>query len=148
MKTIYLAADHGGFALKEKLKAYLMHKGIHIKDLGASFYNPQDDYPDYAIPLGKEIVKAHTLGIVACRNGQGVCIAANKVRGVRAVTGFSVAEVRMARLHDKANILSLPANYLSWEKARSLVHTFLQTKFSHGIRHQRRLRKIARYEHG
>ena len=81
-----------------------------------------------------------------CRNGQGICIAVNKVKGARGVTGFSIKEAKTTRLDDDANILSLPADYLDKGMAKKIAKVWLNTKFSHKKRHKRRLNKVRLYE--
>ena len=145
---LYIAADHGGFQLKKYLLRYL-EKQLKIKatDLGALKHNPTDDFPDYAIPLAKAVVKNKTnLGIVICRNGVGVCIAANKVKGARAVLGFNIEATEWARRDDHVNILCLPAEYLSNDHAAAIVKKFLETPVDVDERFLRRLKKIAAIE--
>ena len=142
---IYIGSDHGGFKLKKELISYLQKK-FTIIDVGPHTLNPQDDYPDYVIPLAEKVSKSRNLGIVICRNGQGVCIAANKVKGIRAVTGFSQKEAKKTRLDDNANVLALPADYLTQKEAKKIVMVWLKTSFSNATRHKRRLKKISKYE--
>ncbi len=144
---VYIAADHGGFKLKEKLKQYVMRLGYEGMDFGARAYKPGDDYPDYVIPLAEKVARdKRALGIVLCRNGQGVCIAANKVRGARAVTGFSKKMAASTRRDDNANVLCLPADYISEREAKEIVKIWLRTKFSGAKRHVRRLKQVEKFE--
>ncbi|PIN87585.1 ribose-5-phosphate isomerase [Candidatus Woesearchaeota archaeon CG10_big_fil_rev_8_21_14_0_10_32_24] len=143
---VFIASDHGGFNLKKELIEYLIKKGHNVRDLGPFAYNKEDDYPDFAIPLAESAVKEKAKGIVICRNGQGICIAVNKVKGARGVTGFSMKEAKTTRLDDDANILSLPAEYLEKGMAKKIVDVWLNTKFSGKIRHKRRLNKVRLYE--
>ncbi len=145
MKTIYIASDHGGYGLKKKLIPYL-EKKYKVEDLGPYSYNKNDDYPDYAIPLAKKVAKTKSQGIVICRNGQGICIAVNKIKGIRGVTGFSVKEAKTTKLDDNANVLSLPADYLTVGKAKKITKVWLETKFSGLKRHKRRLAKVKKVE--
>ena len=118
-----------------------------VKDLGPTMFNSHDDYPDYVIPLARKVAKDNkSVGVVICRNGQGVCIATNKVKGIRAVTGFSIKEVRTTRKDDNANVLCVPADYLKKEEIKKIVLKWLKTPFSHALRHQRRLQKIKKVE--
>src|SRR3989338_8995021 len=150
ISRIYLASDHGGFELKKKIISFLKmkkNKKYSLKDLGPFSYNPVDDYPDYAIPLAKSV--AHdkkSIGIVLCKNGQGVCIAVNKVKGIRGVTGFSKEMVASTRADDHANVVCLPASYLSEKEVKEIVILFLKTPFSGAKRHQRRLAKVRKLE--
>ena len=143
---VFIASDHGGFKLKEELIEYLTKKGHNIRDLGPFVLNKEDDYPDFGIPLAEAVVKSKAKGIVICRNGQGICIAVNKVKGARGVTGFSVKEAKTTRLDDDANILSLPADYLTKGDAKKIANVWLNTKFSNKKRHKRRLNKVRLYE--
>jgi len=145
-KKIYIGSDHGGLKLKVKLISFLQKKGYTIQDIGPHTLQSDDDYPDYAIPLGKMVVKNKSKGILICRNGQGISIAANKVKGVRAVTGFSSKMIQSTRLDDNANIVSLPADYITLRESKKIVLSFLSTSFLGEKRHKRRLRKIAKFE--
>jgi len=145
MKTIVLGADHAGFKLKEKLKKHLKQK-YRVVDEGALKCKPNDDYPDYAFKVGKRIVKHNEIGILVCGSSEGVCIAANKVKGVRAVTAMTIKTVKLAREHNEANILCLSGWLTKPEKAIRLVDVFLSTSFSGEKRHKRRIKKIEKYE--
>ena len=143
---IFIASDHGGFKLKKKLFVYLFNLGYTVEDFGPHQLNAKDDYPDYAFPLAQGVSKSKNLGILICRNGQGMCIAANKVKGVRAVTGFSSKMIKSTRKDDNANVLCIPADYLSERAAKEIVKTFVKTKFSKATRHARRLNKIRKFK--
>lgn len=143
---IYLASDHGGFAVKEKVKALLDRESIAYKDLGPQRLVPDDDYPDYILPLAEKVVHEQAMGIIACRNGQGVAVAANKVKGARAVVCWNEGCAQSSRNDDNANILSLPADYLSDVEIKTIVDSWLATPFSYEARHVRRLAKVADYE--
>jgi ribose 5-phosphate isomerase B len=143
---IYLASDHGGFAVKEQVKKILSTEGIAYKDLGPLKLQSDDDYPDYVLPLAEKVAKEEAMGIVSCRNGQGVAIAANKVYGVRAAVCWNESCAETARTDDNANILSLPADYLSSLEIEKIVAAWIATPFSHDARHLRRLTKVTDYE--
>jgi ribose 5-phosphate isomerase B len=144
---VYIASDHGGFELKKKIILFLQKRGYILEDFGPFQYNPKDDYPDYVVPLARKVAKLrNAFGIVLCRNGQGVCIATNKVNGIRAVTGFSIKEARMTRSDDNANVLSIPADYLTLQKSKEIIIAWLETPFSKKKRHIRRLNKVRRLE--
>lgn len=145
---IYLASDHGGFSVKEQVKAYLQTEGIAHKDLGPLALQKDDDYPDYIIPLAEKVTKEGASGIISCRNGQGAAIAANKVPGIRAAVCWDERCTETVRNDDNANILSLPADYLTSLEIEKIVQTWLATPFSHDARHQRRIEKITDYELG
>ena len=146
MKKIFIASDHGGFKLKNKLLSFLLKKGYLVEDIGPFEYKKDDDYPDYAIPLAKRVARNKSKGVVICRNGQGVCIAVNKIKGIRGVTGFSIKEAKTTRQDDNANILSIPADYISSTKAKRIISIWLSTPFSNALRHKRRINKIKKIE--
>ena len=146
MKTLYLGADHAGFALKEKVKAWLDKKKIPYRDLGNTVLDAYDDYPDFAGKVASHVARTKRFGILFCGSAQGMCIAANKVNGIRAVVPFSLKEAQLSREHNDANVLCLSGWYFSSVKAIALVHKFLSTQFSGEVRHKRRLRRIALLE--
>ncbi len=143
---IYLASDHGGYALKEKLKEWLKGRKIPHKDFGPASLDPEDDYPDYVLPLAAAVAKDNVKGIVICRNGQGAAIAANKTPGIRAAVCLDTHCATSSRNDDDANILSLPGDYLTLAQAENIVSNWLFTPFSHHARHVRRLAKLADFE--
>ena len=143
---IYLGADHAGFALKEKVKIWLDKKKILYQDLGNVVLDAHDDYPDFAVKVARRVSRTKRLGILFCGSAQGMCIAANKVNGIRAVVPFSLKEAQLSREHNDANVLCLSGWYFSPAKATALVQKFLSTRFSGEVRHKRRLRKIAMLE--
>ena len=145
-KKIYLGSDHAGFALKEKLKRWLEKNNYLYQDLGNVILDVTDDYPDFAIKVAKAVASKKALGILLCGSAQGMCIAANKIKGVRAVVPFSLKEVRLAREHNDANIICLSGWYFHFHKATQLLQKFLTTSFSKEARHIRRLNKIRRLE--
>ena len=147
--TIFLGSDHAGFQLKEKIKKYLQEHGKDVQDLGAFDLNPDDDYPDFIIPVAKKITEnpEENKGIVLGGSGQGEAIVANRSKGVRAVVyyGGNLDIVRLSRQHNNANILSLGAHFLSKEEAFEAVKLWLETPFEGG-RHERRIQKIHKAE--
>lgn len=145
--VVYLASDHGGYNLKEELKPWLEEKGLTVEDLGAFDLNPQDDYPDFVLPLAQKVASnQNSKGIILGRSGNGEAIAANKVKSVRAVLCFNEKMAQMAREHNDANIISLGADYLEPEKMKLIVQVFLETPFPGEERHLRRLQKIRDFE--
>ncbi|HZX49574.1 MAG TPA: RpiB/LacA/LacB family sugar-phosphate isomerase [Candidatus Paceibacterota bacterium] len=147
---IYLASDHAGLDLKEKLKKYIEQElGEEVEDMGAFAMNPDDDYPDFVIPAAEKVGKdpEHNLAIVLGGSGQGEAIAANKVKGVRAALyyGGPLDIVKLSRQHNNANILSLGARFVSLEEAKEAVKLWLETSFQEG-RHERRVNKISEFE--
>ncbi len=141
---VLLASDHAGFELKEALAPFLRERGYEVEDLGPSTLDPNDDYPDYLMMLGRHIVEAGALGIGIGGSGQGEAIAANKVKGVRAAVYYGGPKeiLTLSREHNNANILSLGARFLSAEEAKEAVMLWLTTPFSNDERHVRRIAKL------
>lgn len=142
MKPIYIAADHAGFKLKELLKVQLAKNKIAFVDLGNSVYEKNDDYPDFGYVLAKKVAKEKGIGVLMCGSSFGVCIVANKVKGIRAVSISNVRDAKLSREHNNANVLCLSGWNLSSQNAMKIVNAFLTTKFSTEARHRRRVKKI------
>ena len=140
-RRLYIASDHAGFELKKHIISYIENTGLCIEDLGATS-DKESDYPVYAHLLVSKIVSPHDLGILICGSGQGMSMTANKYPHIRAALCWSKSTTRLARQHNNANILCLPARILTSENALSIVLTFLGTSFEEGERHLRRLEKI------
>lgn len=144
---IYLATDHGGYELKEILKNWLKENSYDTKDLGAFSIDPNDDYPDFIIPLARKVSQEpDSLGIIIGRSGNGEAIAANKIKGIRAAVCLNEEMARKAKQHNDANILSLGADYISVDEAKNIAKMFLDTSFSNEERHVRRIKKIKEIE--
>jgi len=145
---IYLGADHGGYQLKEQVKQWLEEWSMPYQDLGAKQLDPEDDYPDFALEVAKQVARApqHNRGILACRSAAGMVIAANKVKGIRAVAPLTATAAQHAREHNDANVLGLSGDWLDTAAAQTVVYSWLTTSFSKESRHQRRLDKITQYE--
>lgn len=144
---IFIGSDHGGYELKEELKGFLEELGYEVEDMGAHTLDPDDDYPDFIFPTAEKVAQnPGNMGIVIGRSGNGEAMAANKVKGIRAALCWNEEIARKAREHNDANVLSLGADFVSVEKAKKIVKTFLETPFSGEERHKRRLQKIANYE--
>ena len=138
---IAIGSDHGGYELKGKLIKYIEDLGYEVVDYG-TYSDESVDYPDYGEKVAKSVVAGNEdLGVVICGTGIGISIAANKVKGARAALCSDTFSASMARQHNNANILSLPARYISLEQALKMVDIFLETKFDGG-RHERRVEKI------
>ena len=146
MKKIYLGADHAGFKLKEKIKVWMEKHAIAYEDLGNTTFNPDDDYPDYAEKVARAVVRNNSLGLLICGSAQGVCIAANKIKGARAAIPYSLKEARLAREHNDANIICLSGWFIHFHKATKIIEKFLTTPFSQEARHIRRVNKIKKME--
>jgi ribose 5-phosphate isomerase B len=142
-KVLALGSDHAGFELKEFIKKYLTEKGFEIIDFGTDS-NKSVDYPDFAHPVAKAINDGvYETGILICGSGNGVSIVANKYPNVRAALCWREELADLARRHNNANILSLPARFISFEEAIKIVDLFLSTSFE-GERHQLRIDKISK----
>ncbi|EFK96887.1 ribose 5-phosphate isomerase B [sediment metagenome] len=139
---IAIGSDHAGFELKETLKKYLSDKNIEVKDFG-TYSEERADYPDYAHAVSKAIeAKDYELGILICGSGNGISIAANKHKGIRAALCWNSELAALARQHNEANILSLPARFIDGATAKACVDAFLSNEFEGG-RHAERVRKIS-----
>lgn len=146
---IYLGSDHAGHELKLEIAAYLEERGLDFRDLGNAVNDPDDDYPDYAFAVAEAVAeKADSFGILACGSSQGVCMAANKVKGVRAAPVSTLEEARLTREHNAANVLCLSGWNTTISEAKPVIDTFLSTEFTGEERHVRRLGKISDYEEG
>ena len=138
---IGIACDHAGFKYKEKLKIYLSSIRKEIKDFGCHS-NKSVDYPDFAHKLAKSIeINEVSLGIQFCGTGNGINMSANKHQQVRAALCWNSQIAEQARLHNNANILTMPARHLEWKEVEKIVDTFLNTNFEGG-RHEIRVNKI------
>jgi len=136
-----MASDHAGYAMKEMLKKYLEGKGYEVKDFG-TFSAEAVDYPDMVHPLAESIEKGeYRRGIILCGSGNGVSMTANKHPWVRAALCWKEELVIMARQHNDANVLALPARYITEDEAIPMVEAFLHTAFEGG-RHEKRVAKI------
>jgi len=146
---IYLATDHAGLELKEKIKSYLAEIGFEVEDCGAFSFDKNDDYPDFISKASRKVSQNPTSrGVIFGKSGAGECIVANKIKKIRAVLGFSEENVRLARAHNDANILSLGSAFVTEDLAKKLADIFLTTKFTNEERHIRRIEKIANIENG
>jgi ribose 5-phosphate isomerase B len=146
-KTVYLGADHAGFARKASVFEYLKNEGHVVEDLGAHKNDPNDDYPEYAARVA-QAVREHpgSLGVLSCGNAEGICIAANKFQGIRAGVGYSIAAAKTMRTDDDANIVCIPGRLDVNDDPLEIVHAFLSTDFSGAERHKRRIEEVAKLE--
>jgi ribose 5-phosphate isomerase B len=139
---IAIASDHAGVGYKTQLVNYLKTKGVEVKDFGP-MSEESVDYPDYAHPVATAVEKKDAdLGILLCGSGAGINMSANKHQAVRSALCWNSHIAEQARLHNNANILTMPARYLNWKEVTNIVDTFLDTKFEGG-RHERRINKIS-----
>ncbi|MDG1189308.1 MAG: ribose 5-phosphate isomerase B [Flavobacteriales bacterium] len=141
-KKIGIACDHAGFEYKEKLVKLLENKGYTVTDYGC-FSTESVDYPDYAHSLAKSLESLeNSIGIQFCGSGNGINMSANKHQAIRSALCWEVEIAELARLHNNANVCTMPARFISFEKAVEIVNVFLSTDFEGG-RHQRRVDKIS-----
>lgn len=144
---VYIGADHAGFDAKEKIKPYLIKLKYKTIDLGNKKYNKNDDYPVYSYKVAKAVSKdKNSRGILICGSGQGVCIVANKVKGIRAALAEKIKDAYMSRKDDDCNIICLQGRYTSIEKAKKITKKFLETEFSAIKRYKRRINEINKIE--
>jgi ribose 5-phosphate isomerase B len=144
---IGIATDHGGFELKEQLVVKLRNMGHEVVDFGAQQLIPEDDYPDFVIPLGRAVADGRVdRGLAVCGSGVGATICANKIKGVRACLIEDHFSARQGVEDDDLNLICLGGRIEGPELAWDLVQTFLAAKFSQAPRHVRRLRMVAALE--
>lgn len=143
--TIYIGADHNGFDFKRQLTQFLRDGGYEVIDVGDIAHNPEDDFPEFASRLVVRL-KAdrdpQSKGILICGSGQGMCIAANRFKGIRASLCWNVEEARAARNDDDSNVLCLPSRYLTLPRIEPIVTTWLNTAFAGALRFKRRIKAL------
>lgn len=152
-EPVYIGADHAGYRLKNHIKSFLSRKGYDVVDKGAHELDKNDDYPDFAAKVAKAVQKKGK-GILICGSAEGICIAANKFKGIRAVPIRSIELAKLSRQHNDANILCLAGGDmrkgkrvgLDKRKAEKIALTWLKTAFSEEERHIRRIKKIERIQ--
>ena len=141
---IHLATDHAGFKLKEKIKKYLQEKGYDITDHGAWKYDSKDDYPDFIFPAAFAVANdPDSFGIIMGGSGQGEAMAANRIKGVRAVVYYGGNDeiINLSRIHNNANILSLGARFIESSTVCETIERWLKETFESG-RHENRIQKL------
>ncbi len=147
---IFIATDHRGYRLKEKIKKWLVDWHYEYEDFGAHQLNSEDDYPDFISQVAQAVSKSpqNSKGIILGGSGQGEAMLANKYQGIRAAVyyGGSPDIITLSREHNNANVLSLGASFLNEKNAKKAVKLWLETKFSQDVRHVRRLNKITKIE--
>ena len=142
-----IAADHGGFLLKQRLVSALAGAGHRVTDFGPADLDPADDYPDFVVPLARAVAVGELdRGIALCTSGVGASIAANKVPGVRAALIHDDFSARQGVEDDDLNVICLGSRVVDYERAERLVALFLAARFSGAERHRRRLAKVAQLE--
>jgi RpiB/LacA/LacB family sugar-phosphate isomerase len=144
---IGIAADHGGFAMKERIAAALRSAGHAVTDFGALQLDPADDYPDFVIPLAKAVIGGDVeRGIALCSSGVGACIVANKVPGVHAALVHDHFSAHQGVEDDDMNVICLGSLVVGYAQAWELIQAFIDAHFTGAERHRRRLAKIAALE--
>ena len=145
---IFVGADHNGFQLRNALIKYLKRAGYDVVDNGDFKLNPDDDFPVFAARVVHDMQASgdpDARGILICGSGQGMCMAANRFKGIRACMGYDRESIRASRNDDDANILCLAARVLKKDEVNLLVETFLNVEFSHVGRFQRRIKEMDEY---
>ncbi len=145
MRKVFIASDHAGFSLKEKLRPYLKKKGFLAEDLGA-YSDKRCDYPEVAYNLARKTLHARDgRGVLICKSGIGNSIVANRLSGIRAALCYNVKAARLSREHNDSNVLVLGSAFVNAGLAKRILNTWLNTDFSGG-RHRRRLNQIKKIE--
>ncbi len=143
---VVIGSDHAGYRRKEEIKRFLKRKGVSIEDVGTDSARPVD-YPVFAEKVAKKVAKdKKARGILVCGSGTGMTIAANKVKGVRAVAAYDNYTAKMSRVDNDTNVLGLRGRGFPLKKAKRIVSTWLKTPFSRKARHKRRVKEIAKLE--
>ena len=147
---VYVGSDHNGFFLKNALINYLQRAGYDLVDVGDQKLDPQDDFPVFAEQVVRAMLQSddpEPRGILVCGSGQGMCMAANRFKGIRAALGYDRESIRAARTDDDANVVCLPAVHLKKDEANVLVETFLNTPFDNAPRYRRRISQLDELPH-
>jgi|SRR3989344_5306112 len=142
---IFIGADHQGFELKNQLVGIIKHTGYEVTDEGDTKLDPNDDYPVFAAKVVHAMQSSgdeDARGILLCGSGQGMCIAANRFKGIRACLAYDRASARSARNDDDSNVLCLPAHTLKDETAEQITQTWLDTPFAAAERYKRRIKEL------
>lgn len=144
---IFIGSDHQGFHLKEAIQAWLESIHQNIEDVGDKTLNPEDDYPQFAQKAAQRLLSSNEdepRAILICGGGQGMAIAANRFKGIRAAVVWDEHEAKMTRLDNDSNVLCLPARILDGDmnKVKDIISIWLNTKFSGAVRHQRRNQEL------
>lgn len=146
MATIYIGADHNGFERKRELTEYLRKNGYEVVDEGDDEHRPEDDFPQFATRVVQamrgDTDPSQARGILICGSGQGMCMAANRFKGIRAALAFDQEEARSARNDDDSNVLCLSARYLDFGATIGIVHAWLMTPFAGATRFKRRIQEL------
>lgn len=141
---IFVGADHNGFRLKEHIEAYVRSLGHDVKDVSGNKFDPHDDFPIHAAKVATNVLaNPDSVGILLCGSGQGVCMAANRYKGIRASLIWNEEEARSSRNDDDANILCLPAReFQTLDEVKSMIDIWLKTPFDGAARFVRRIKQM------
>lgn len=146
-RPIFISSDHAGFRLKKRLVRYVENElNLKITDLGPESFEENDDFPDYIIPAAQQAVKTGGRAILICGSGNGACITANKIKGMRAALAYNIESAELSRKHNDANGLCLAGRVLSEDHAMAIVKKWLGTEEFLGDKYQRRNEKIEKFE--
>lgn len=146
-QLVFIGADHGGWEYKENFVSLLTSKGYQIKDYSSPSFDSEDDYPPIAFSVAEQVSQHEgAMGVLLCRSGSGMIMAANKVPGVRAAVAKTAEAAVHARTNNNANVLSISADWISAEEAERILLAFLKQDFSGEERHLRRIQQIQTYE--
>ncbi len=141
--NIFIGADHNGYQLKEQIESYLRQGGHDVTDVSGDEFDPGDDYPIHAAKVATSVLSTpDSVGILLCGSGQGICMTANRFKGIRASLVWSNEQARVSRNDDDANVLCLPAKELHFDKARNIIDTWLKTPFENVERRRRRIKQM------
>lgn len=144
---VYLGSDHQGHQLKQAIFAWLSKEGIEVEDVGDTVPDPNDDYPQFAQMAALKVIGStenDTRAILVCGGGQGMAMAANRFKGIRAAVAWDEHEAKMSRIDNDSNVLSLPARILDgdFNNVKNVINVWLETKFSKATRHTRRIQEL------
>lgn len=142
---IFIASDHAGFELKKSVYEYLFHHKHEVEDMGPQTLDPEDDYPQFTFRVTTQVLGSEDKdprGILICGSGQGMSIAANRVRGIRAALVWNKVVAKETRQDNNSNVLVLPARFIEPDEANDIIEAWLKEPFSKAARHERRLREI------
>ena len=144
---LHIGSDHAGLELKNELLAHLVNNGHDVTDHGPYEYDALDDYPDFCIPAAQAVAKdPASLGVVIGGSGNGEQIAANKVKGIRAVLAWSIDTAKLGKEHNNANVVSVGGRMHSIDQCKEIIDAFIETPFSNDERHIRRINKMSKFE--
>lgn len=144
---VYIGSDHQGYQLKQAIFAWLSKEGVNVEDVGDTIPDPKDDYPQFAQMAALKVLGStdrDTRAILICGGGQGMAMAANRFKGIRAAVVWDEDEAKYSRLDNDSNVLALPARILDgdFNNVKNIINIWLDTKFSKAVRHTRRIQEL------